>query len=220
MDDKPHRSDAGVSTRSRPIFAGLLLCEATLAFALGVFGNKVADTLKISIGFVALGAMATLILLYLITLARLRFEAGEKLIPGAGTGTANRFQHALVMFPAGIVGGILVGTLVVLALPGRPVWLVPNVMFDYELVAFVAGALFLGFIVRRNPARSPLMAFGFGYGLGIAAIEEVLRPVFNKPIPTFAWTSVASLIAGLIISSEWFRRAMKGFEDAIRPSAR
>jgi hypothetical protein len=217
-----YRKSAGDLPHKRPVHAVLILCEAALVFALGIFGNKVADALKISVTVVVIGAAATIILLYVVTLARLRFETGERILPDTiGIGLARRFQHAVItVFPGGIVIGIVLGSLFVLGLAGRMYSLGGRfLVHDYELVAFLAGAVLLFIIGKHSVARPPLLAFAAGYGLGIAAMVELLSPRGNSPLMTFVSTPLATLSVSIIISSGWFKRLIKSFENEFNSPA-
>lgn len=206
--------------RNTPIYAALLLSEAVLAFGLGVFGNKVAELLNISAGLIMVGATVVILLLYVLTLARLRYEAGDRILPPllAQGQKAFLLNTVITVFPVGMVAGILVAVLSVLFLPGRPLYL-PFVRFwDYELVAFLVGTVLLFVLTRRNSRKALVMTFAAGYALGLAATVLLLNPQLNIPAYTFPGATVAMLAAALAVSSKLFIRLTHGFENAIASS--
>jgi hypothetical protein len=209
--------------RNTPIYAALLLSEAVLAFSLGVFGNKVAELLRISTGLIIAGAMVVILLLYVLTLARLRYESGERILPQLpGQGQKALFLNTVItVFPVGMAGGILLGILSILFLPGRRLRLpFPRsfALSDYELVAFLVGTVLLFLLMRRNPRKSLAITFSLGYALGSAATVLLLVPEVNLPVPTFLGTIISMLAAALVLSSNPFIRLTRDFVETISPS--
>lgn len=210
---------------NKPIYAALLLAETVLAFAVGVFGNKVAQLLSISAALIVGGAVVVILLLYLLTLARLQYEAGDRLVPELSSHglKALVLNTVMTVFPVGIVVGILFTALSTLLLPGRP--LVPSfvvniMLFDYEVVAFMVGALLLVLLARRSPNRLLVITFAFGYAFSSAATVLVLQPYFNSATRTFLCTALSMGLVAVVVSSRPFIRVIHSFEQAISPSWR
>ena len=207
--------------RNTAIYAVLLLSEAVLAFGLGVFGNKVAEALSISAGFVVVGATLVILLLYLVTLARLRYEAGDRILPqlpGQGQ-KALLLNTVITVFPVGMVSGILLAVLSILFLPGRRLQLPFFRFSDYELVAFLVGTVLLFLLTRRNPRRSLAITFALGYALGLAATVLLLVPEFNVPTYTFFGATISMLAAALVLWSNPFISLTRSFVETITSSS-
>ncbi|WP_029146962.1 hypothetical protein [Methylophilus sp. 5] len=207
--------------RNKPLYAAFLLMEALLAFGLGVFGNKVADLLMVGPGLIVVGAGSVISLLYLATLGRLRYEAGESPLPGSiGSNDRNFIINAvLIVFPISIVAGMLSGALCVLLLPGISFRLLYDFRFhDYELIGFAVGVLFLFALSQRRPRRVVTLMFAAGYALGLGATVILLVPGFNDPIYTFTGTTGLMLLAGTSITSKSFARLKDRFAEVLKPA--
>ena len=91
--------------KNTSVHAALLLSEAVLVFGLGVFGNKAAELLQISAGLIIVGSTVVILLLYLLTLARLRYESGDKVFPLSTAQGQRAFllNTVITVFPVGMV---------------------------------------------------------------------------------------------------------------------
>jgi hypothetical protein len=202
--------------RNSPIYAALLLSEAVMAFCLGVFGNKVAEILKITTGLIAAGAIVVILLLYLLTLARLRYEAGERFLPEMPAQRSLLLNTVITVFPIGMVGGILAGVLAILFLPGKgfhiPIW---GNCWDYELGAWLTGCLLIFLLMRRNAKKLLALTFSAGYALGLSAAILLLESGTNNPAYTFSGVMLAMLAAALVLSFKPLVQFARNFEKAI-----
>jgi len=214
-------SDPTTRMRQSPVFAALLICEAFIAFGLGVFGNKVADLLKISTAAIIIGAALAILTLYLVTLARLRYEAGVRILPEI---QGNSLKHSLVatgttVFPVGMVCGLSISVLNVVFLPGRFERPFNRLVFhDYELVTFLIGVLLFLFMARRAKRKLVIFMYALGYSLGAAAIVQLMEPRTNNPAYTFTGTALFTVAASLIVSSGPVMHIVNSFEQTISAS--
>jgi hypothetical protein len=164
------------------------------------------------------GASLSIIALYLMTLARLRYEAGVRILPEVGRGTFQQYflNTATTVFPVGMLCGLATSVLSMLFLPGRRFRVFGRfVIHDYELVTFLLATLLFVLMARGSGRRLVIVMFAVGYSLGAAAIVQLMESRSNNPVFTFAGTTVSVVMAALLVSSRPLMRLIQSFERTI-----
>lgn len=193
--------------------------ECILAFSLGVFGNKVADLLKVSPAIVIAAVALLMILLVSLTVLRIRYERGESLVPG----TLSAFLSTIfAVFPVGMLAGIILTAIIILLISGERAIIIPSpfpkfglFMHDYEVISYVVGTCLVLLLIRRNPGKGAIVMFALGWALGSAATVLFLSPVRNMPTFTFVSTALLMTLTALLLSSRWFAVVVQRFNKSI-----
>jgi hypothetical protein len=130
--------------KSRELFTVLLFLEAILAFSLGVFGNKAAELVHLDPSLVVLGAIFLIVLLFLVTLGRIRYESDEDFL-AEYTDSSIRgllLSRVTIIFPVALIAGTITGLCSVTFIPqGERLHAVLFSVWSYEAIAFIISTI-------------------------------------------------------------------------------
>ena len=170
---------------------------------------------------VVVSALVGLLLLYLATLSRLRFEAGESPLPPLPTATERAFflNAVLTAFPVAIAAGLVIGTAALLFLPGRR-FPMPMQFFvaDYELLGQALGVGLLYIVSRRSPKRIVLLMLAIGFALGLASSIVLLSEKEHLVAYTYAGITATLLAFSLLFSTQAFAAFVAKLRDSLEPN--
>jgi hypothetical protein len=207
--------------KSRELFTVLLFLEAILAFSLGVFGNKVAELVHLDPSLVVLVAIVLIVLLFLVTLGRIRYESDNDFLSEYTGSSIGRLllSRITTIFPVALITGIVTGLCCVTFIPGdERLSIVPFSIWNYEAIAFIVSAVLLYLVISRNRDTTLILSFSTGLSFGLSSTILVLRPWDNNPVTTFVGWFIALFIASIFINSSTFIMFVENFRKAFETS--
>lgn len=172
--------------------------EISLTFGLGIFGNKIAELIKIRLNHLLVATLLSIILLFIVTVALIYYEDEKKSsIPDEATVRINPlsagilsfiFSRAVTTFPFALIIGIGVAGILINILPGAESiafsiyinhephsW----VLIDYDLIKIFIVIVTLYILNSAKPDAIIVLAYALGFATGSEGISLLFRPDEN-----------------------------------------
>ena len=202
-----------LKTSSKVLVYLLSLLQIALSFVLGVFGNKLAELIKISPQTVLLCIVTTIVLLLVVTVMLLNYQSGTVFsFPRSGILTTGRMvtSRIITTFPFAVVLGSIGQFVLIILMPFRvgsiDVPFVGTYINNYEVLSglLAFASLFLLRGLRRDLVL--MLTYCLGLATGISGTLLLVVNYDNALVPTFVWWEVVLFIMGILVGTKRIRR--------------
>lgn len=192
------------SSSGRPLLYVLIFLQIACGFALGVYGNKVAEAINVPPELLVVAIAVTMLLLLAVSALLVNYQMGRGLgFPGRAIALGRPLVSFVTVFPFAVALGLLMqfGALL-LPNSGAILESVPGWGFhEYEaMTALVA----IGTLIFFRGARGNvvlMLGYCLGLSIGISGTLLMLRPGENNPTGTLIGWTVLLVALGLVTSS-------------------
>ncbi|HEY0604365.1 MAG TPA: hypothetical protein VGD58_15700 [Herpetosiphonaceae bacterium] len=199
----------------------LLLLEAMLVFALGVFGNKVAEILNVTSGFILLSTIILFVLAFLINIVLVKSQNQQQAVisqPLAQSLEKWIPSRVATIFPFAIFVGIVVCFFFFIISNDREFTIFFWYFLDYEAYSFLLTLILLYIFSRYKADRTVILTYAIGFAFGIGSCILLLIPNLVIAERWFNFTSwiIIELIAALIVNSHAVQGLANDFRGVIQ----
>jgi len=216
----------------------LILAQTILSFMLGVFGNKIAEIVSITPGFLLAGTLAVMAILFVIVIMQVQPAQENQVHPstkfnsfGTSLDKLGRLllTRVITVFPFGVViGSLTAAILVTIMLPysfniafivgsryyGGNVTEFPGPK-NYEIVCFIFAVINLFLLYTYRPQVLLNLSYAIGFALGAASVIVFLDPGYNEPKITFIGWCLATATAAAMVRYQGLRDSIRKFMNTL-----
>jgi hypothetical protein len=195
----------------------LIFAELVIAFSLGVFGNKLAEIVKINPYLIILGTIALIILMFLATVLRISDENNDN------DHFLSRYTLLIgkisTIFPVSLITGIVVALVCIAFVSGERFYFYLGIgIWSYEVIAFILSSCLIYLMIYRNRDKILILSFSAGLSTGLSSAILVLRSQENHPLFTFTGWFTTLFLSSVVLNSSMFNKFIENFRKAIEKS--
>jgi hypothetical protein len=187
----------------------LFVLQGIFLFGLGVFGNKVAEIIKLSpnalLAYIIVFMTVSLVITVAISRLQNRRESSSQ--EPRATSWSDTFAKVVLnrivtIFPLGVVTGVVTAFLAINLVPhGRVSFFYPVVTHYYEILSYMVAAITLLMISRKRSHFPLVISYAIGFGLSLPTVILMLRPEQNFAYYTFlGWLAI--IVTATIVRSQ------------------
>jgi hypothetical protein len=199
----------------------LVVLEIVAFFVLSVYGNKLAEILKVSPKIIVGCTVALLVLCIGVKIALTRQESGlaPVALPHPGK-VIPPILDKLVIVPLGFAFGLTCVFITInwFSQGSVPIANLTNI-WSYEIASFLIALVGLYFIYSRSLQRLLVVLFAVGSAIGIAGALLALRPYQNSAIYTLGGWTLTLIISSFAISSKIFKAFVDRCSTLLQPKS-